>query len=192
MRDRGIGRTSLCLGGAGTEREGNADASAAGTTVGGSIAGLYGHACRTPAGLLEALRDRGDVWPGEAALCIVAWLCDVAGWPSVTPRELAALVRGPETRVLVPRLRQTADALRSCVASGLLEPVAAGDGQGDVEARTIVRPRERGLRGPCYRPTALGRAVAASPPGRRRGSALRRFAASQRGMSRAPSTREAG
>jgi hypothetical protein len=155
----------------------------AGVAAGGSIAALYGHACRPPVGVLEALRDRGNLGPGEAALCIAVWLCDVAGWPSLTPRELKAIARAPETRALVPRLRQPADALRSCADSGLLELVAADDGSDDVGVRTITRQRECGVRGPCYRPTPLGRAVAAAGPGRHRGSALRRYNASRRSAS---------
>jgi hypothetical protein len=147
---------------------------------GGSIAGMYGHASRPPAGLLEALRDRGDLWPAEAALCIAVWLCDVAGWPSVTPRELTALARAPETRVLAPRLRQTAAALRSGATSGLLEVVAADHEANDLGMHTMIRHRQWCVRGPCYRPTPLGRAVASAQPGPGRGGPLRRYRASAR------------
>ena len=135
------------------------------------LSGLYGAERRAPAGLLEFLWDRGDLWPAEAALCLTAWLTQDRTHPVVTPRELSALTHDPAVRALVPRLKSFADALRSCADGGLMEPVPGPPGAAD--AAWADRAGARAARGPWYRLTPLGRVVAAALPDRRAVATLR-------------------
>jgi hypothetical protein len=138
-----------------------------------SLAGLYGLARRAPARLLEFLRDREDLWPAEAVLCLAAWLTEEGGRPHVTPLELRRVATEPDVRGLVPRVKAPADALRSCAESGLMESVVPEDQPSDSGIDRATRRARRPTREPWYRLTPLGRAVVDALPDRRRVAALR-------------------
>jgi hypothetical protein len=154
-----------------------------------SLSDLYGLASRAPAGLLEFLRDRGDLWPSEAALCIAVWSFQEGGRSCITPREIQAIASRPEVRALVPRLRTPAAALRSCADSGLVEAVVANDlSDGPGPGRPARRDR-RVARGPWYRVTPLGLATVAALPDRRRAAELRGLGTAVRAGLPGPSRR---